>query len=295
MTPTDVLRRARDLWSRAWPLWSVRMSAFGAILTALAAATPDTLLQIWNALPADIVALVPAWIGRVVPTLLFLATIAVRLIPQKPAAERQSLWKSVSGKVAGKRAGGIAAAAIAMIASVIAVEGGYVNHPADPGGETNMGITKTVAVQAGYFGPMRTLPRSVAESIYYDRYLVAPGYAPLIAIDAAVTEELFDTTVNMGPGRPGRWFQLSINAGCGTKLTADGRVGPATIAAYKACQGRVGAATLCGVTIDRLDAYQRAEYERLVRVRPELRVFLRGWVTHRIGNVDKARCRAAAA
>ena len=71
-------------------------------------------------------------------------------------------------------------------------------------------------------------------------------------------------------------------------------VGPATIAAYKSCQGRVGAATLCRVTIDRLDAYQRAEYDRLVRVNPDLRVFHRGWVTHRIGNVDKSRCRAAA-
>jgi len=295
MTPTDAMRRARDLWSRAWPLWSVRMSALGAILTGLAAAAPDTLLQIWNALPAEVVALVPPSIGRVIPTLLFMATIAARLIPQKSAAERQSLWKSVSGKVKPKAAGGIVAAALLMISSVIAVEGGYVNHAADPGGETNMGITKQVAVAAGYAGPMRTLPRGVAESIYYDRYLVAPDYAALIPIDAAVTEELFDTTVNMGPGRPGRWFQLSINSGCGTKLTIDGRVGPATIASYKACQGRVGAATLCGVTLDRLDAYQRGEYDRLVRVNPDLRVFHRGWVAHRIGNVDKARCRAAAA
>lgn len=294
MTITDAMRRARDLWSRAWPLWSVRMSALGALLTALAAATPDTLLQIWNALPADILALVPASVGRVVPTLLFLATIAVRLIPQTPAAERQSLWKSVRGAVKPKAAG-IAAAALLMISSVIAVEGGYVNHAADPGGETNMGITKQVAVAAGYVGPMRALPRGVAESIYYDRYLVAPGYAPLIAIDAAVTEELFDTTVNMGPGRPGRWFQLAINSGCGTKLAIDGRIGPATIAAYHACQGRVGAANLCVATLDRLDAAQRGEYDRLVRVNPDLRVFRRGWIAHRIGNVDRRRCRARAA
>lgn len=295
MIITDAMRRARDLWLRAWPLWSVRMSALGAILTGLAAATPDTLLQIWNALPAEVLALVPASIGRIVPTLLFMATIAVRLIPQKSAAERQSLWKSVSGKVKPKAAGGIVAAAILMISSVIAVEGGYVNHAADPGGETNMGITKQVAVAAGYVGPMRTLPRGVAESIYYDRYLVAPGYAALIPIDAAVTEELFDTTVNMGRGRPGRWFQLAINSGCGTKLTIDGRVGPATIATYKACQGRAGAAKLCVATLDRLDAYQRGEYDRLVRVNPDLRVFHRGWVAHRIGNVDRARCRAIAA
>ncbi len=302
MTITDAMRRARDLWSRAWPLWSVRMSALGALLTALAAAAPDTLLQIWNALPAEILALVPASVGRVIPTLLFVATIAARLIPQEPAAERESvwqmvrrMWKSVRGAVKPKAAGGIVAAALLMISSVIAVEGGYVNHAADPGGETNMGITRQVAAAAGYVGPMRTLPRGVAESIYYDRYLVAPGYAPLISIDAAVTEELFDTTVNMGPGRPGRWFQLAINTGCGTTLTIDGRVGRATIAAYQACQGRVGAATLCVATLKRLDAAQRGEYDRLVRINPDLRVFHRGWVAHRIGNVDRRRCQAAAA
>jgi hypothetical protein len=72
-----------------------------------------------------------------------------------------------------------------MIAATIALEGGYVNHPADPGGETNMGITKKVARQNGYVGPMRTLPREIAEGIYYDDYIVAPGYEPLIEIERA--------------------------------------------------------------------------------------------------------------
>jgi lysozyme family protein len=86
-----------------------------------------------------------------------------------------------------------------MIAATIALEGGYVNHPADPGGETNMGITKKVAVNKGYVGPMRTLPREVAESIYYEDYIVAPGFEPLIAMNAPVVEELYDTASNMGP------------------------------------------------------------------------------------------------
>lgn len=295
MNLLDAPRRVRSLWLRAWPLWSVRMSALGAILTALAAAAPETLLQVWNGLPDDVVGVFPATIARVIPTLLFLATIVVRLIPQKPAAERQSLSKSSSGKVKAKAAGGLAAAAIAMIAAVISVEGGWVNHPADPGGETNMGITRKVAIARGYTGPMRTLPRDVAESIYYDQYLVAPGYAPLIAIDAAVTEELFDTTVNMGPRRPGGWFQEAVNASCGTRLTVDGKIGPATIGAFKACQVRIGAAKLCVSMLDRLDARQRGEYDRLVVANRQLKVFHRGWIAHRIGNVDRARCKAVKA
>jgi lysozyme family protein len=191
--------------------------------------------------------------------------------------------------VASKRK--ITAAALALILGVVAVEGGYVNDPRDPGGETNKGITKKVAVQNGYVGPMRTIPDEVVHSIYYARYLVEPGYEPLIAIDAAVTEELFDTTVNMGPARPGRWFQQSINAQCSAQLVVDGRVGPATVRAYTACQRQLGAAALCVATLDRLDALQRAEYARLVRVNPVLKRFHRGWVAHRIGNVDRRKCR----
>lgn len=186
------------------------------------------------------------------------------------------------------------AAAAAMIASVIAVEGGWVNHPSDPGGETNMGVTKRVAVANGYRGPMRTLPRSVAENIYYQQYLVTPGYAALIPIDAAVTEELFDTTVNMGPARPSRWFQESINTLCGTRLKVDGRVGAGTVSAFVACQGKAGAAALCVRMLDSLDGKQRDEYGRLVARNARLRVFYRGWVNHRVGNVDRRKCRGVA-
>lgn len=188
----------------------------------------------------------------------------------------------------------LATAAATMIGAVIAIEGGYVNHKADPGGETNMGITKRVAVQNGYTGPMRTLPRAVAQDIYYRQYLVGPGYAPLIPLDAAVTEELFDTTVNMGAPRPSRWFQLSINTLCGSQLPVDGRVGPATVSAFASCQSRLGATRLCIAMLDSLDARQRDEYGRLVRVNPRLQVFYRGWVAHRVGNVDRRKCSAAA-
>lgn len=190
--------------------------------------------------------------------------------------------------------GGIGAAAAAIIAATIAVEGGYVNHKADPGGETNMGVTKRVAVEHGYTGPMRTLPRDVAESIYFDSYLVKPGYAPLVELDAAVAEELFDTTVNMGAARPSLWFQQGVHAMCNAPIARDGRVGPATIAAYAECQQRVAPATLCRAMLDHLDLSQRAEYARLVRVNPKLRVFHKGWLTHRIGNVDRRKCGAVA-
>lgn len=184
----------------------------------------------------------------------------------------------------------IGAAALAIIAAAIALEGGYVNHSADPGGETNMGVTKVVAREHGYDGPMRTLPRDVAETIYFESYLVKPGYAPLVELDAAVTEELFDTTVNMGPARPSRWFQQGLNAMCSAKLAVDGQVGRGTVAAFASCQRAIGAFNLCVGMLDRLDDAQRAEYDRLVRVNGKLKVFHRGWIAHRIGNVDRRKC-----
>lgn len=184
----------------------------------------------------------------------------------------------------------IGAAALAIIGAAIALEGGYVNNKSDPGGETNMGVTVQVARENGYQGPMRTLPRDVAESIYYKRYLVGPGLEPLIALDAAVTEELFDTMVNMGPARPSRWFQQSLNDLCASRVLVDGAIGGKTIAAYTACQKAQGASTLCRRMLDSLDAKQRAEYARLVSANSKLKVFYKGWITHRIGNVDRANC-----
>jgi lysozyme family protein len=185
----------------------------------------------------------------------------------------------------------IPAMALTLIASVIAIEGGYVNHPSDPGGETNMGITKRIAVKHGYGGPMRTLPRSVAESIYYQSYLVKPGFAPLVHTDAAVTEELFEESVNMGPHWPSLWLQQSLDE-LGVKVIVDGHVGLQTIAAYSALQAVDGNATACVEMLDKLDGKQKARYDYLVRVNPRNLAFYKGWVAKRIGNVDRTKCRA---
>lgn len=204
--------------------------------------------------------------------------------------------RAIAAEDAPKRSRGrraIPAVALAMIAATITLEGGYVNHPADPGGETNMGITKKVAVNKGYVGPMRELPRDIAESIYYDDYIVAPGFEPLIPMNAPVVEELYDTGSNMGPQRPSRFFQQSINELCGTSIVPDGRVGPGTTAAFASCQNRLGAAAMCVSMLNKLDSKQKAEYERLVRVNPKLRIFLRGWIANRVGNVDRRKCEGA--
>jgi len=202
-------------------------------------------------------------------------------------AELKSKVSNLSGK---QKAAGGSLAALAMILGTIALEGGWVNDKDDPGGETNMGVTKTVAVQHGYTGPMKKLPEETAISIYYKSYLVKPGYEPLIAVNAPVAEELFDTAVNMGPNRPSRWFQQTINEVCNTKLTVDGQVGPGTREAFTKCQVTYGSTKMCITFLNKLDAKQEAEYERLIRNNPVLAKYRRGWLNNRVGNVPRSHC-----
>ena len=53
---------------------------------------------------------------------------------------------------------------------LIGHEGGYVNDPRDPGGETNWGITKRTAQANGYQGSMREMTREQAYKIYYSAF-----------------------------------------------------------------------------------------------------------------------------
>jgi lysozyme family protein len=81
---------------------------------------------------------------------------------------------------------------------VLVHEGGYVNHPKDPGGETNYGITRRTARAHGYTGSMRTIPMSKVREIY------RKGYWETIkgdALPAGLDYAVFDFAVNSGPGR----------------------------------------------------------------------------------------------
>ncbi len=85
------------------------------------------------------------------------------------------------------------------LSAVLAHEGGYVNHPADPGGETNYGITRRTARAHGYAGSMRSIPMSVVRAIYRKGFWDAMRCDELpVGIDYAV----FDFAVNSGTGSP---------------------------------------------------------------------------------------------
>lgn len=80
-----------DGWRQSWRLWSVRLSALGALLTGLALAAPDFLQSLWTGLPADLRALLPASVTHAVPMLIFGLTILARVVAQEvPKATSQA-------------------------------------------------------------------------------------------------------------------------------------------------------------------------------------------------------------
>lgn len=102
-------------------------------------------------------------------------------------------------------------------------EGGYTNHPNDPGGETNWGITIAVAHENGYVGSMQDMDQSVAKAIYAKKYWL-PAFDQL---PYPVAFQVFDAAVNSGVGQAVRWLQRSIG------VTDDGKLGPITLQAIQ--------------------------------------------------------------
>lgn len=104
-------------------------------------------------------------------------------------------------------------------------EGGFVEHPDDPGGATRWGVTEAVARANGYQGDMRELPIEVAKDIYRRRFWDAVRADDL---PDGVRYFVFDGAVNSGPVQSVKWLQRALG------ITDDGVVGPQTIAAAKA-------------------------------------------------------------
>ncbi len=195
---------------------------------------------------------------------------------------------------AGKTWASIAALIVAVVGSVVAVEGGYVNDPNDAGGETNHGITAAVARKNGYQGPMQALPIEKAREIYATTYVVAPGFDAVLAKSPAVGSKLVDIGVNAGQSRAARWFQQSLNdlsrGGRDFPMVAvDGAIGSRSMQTYTALDQRRGRVKACELTLKLLDGYQTAHYTALAKG-PANSSFLVGWLDHRIGNVPLSRC-----
>ena len=112
---------------------------------------------------------------------------------------------------------------------MLASEGGYVNHPSDPGGMTNLGVTKRVweewVGRESNEKEMRSLTPEMVEPLYKRKFWDAVRGDEL---PAGISYLIFDFAVNAGVGRSIKTLQSAVG------VTPDGGFGPMTMAAVQA-------------------------------------------------------------
>lgn len=150
-------------------------------------------------------------------------------------------------------------------------EGGYVNHSRDPGGMTNLGVTK--AVYDEFYETdadeqtMRGLTEKDVRPIYHQNYWMRCKCDELAT---GVDLMVFDIAVNSGPGTAGKIIQRVIGA------TVDGAIGPKTVAASQKMEPQ-----------DIIRAMEK-EREEFYRGLSTFDVFGKGWLKRNKHTADAA-------
>jgi lysozyme family protein len=143
---------------------------------------------------------------------------------------------------------------------LIGHEGGYVNHPTDPGGETKFGISKRSYPGEDIAG--MTLER--AKAIYLRDYW---GPAGCDAVPDGVKFDLFDMAVNSGIQRAVLTLQRAVGE------VEDGILGPRTLQAVQSMPAA------------RLRARFNAVRLRFITDLPTWPAFGKGWVRRIAANL----------
>ena len=145
-------------------------------------------------------------------------------------------------------------------------EGGYVDDPTDPGGETKFGISKR-----SYPGEnIRTLTVERARELYRRDYWDRLKLGQISAV--AIAGEIFDTAVNMGRQQATLIAQRAVNF-LGGAVAEDGIMGPGTLGALNYLAVKDAEALFrC------LNGEQYAVYKEIIEHRPLSQKYVRGWM-----------------
>ena len=153
-------------------------------------------------------------------------------------------------------------------------EGGYVNHPEDPGGMTNLGVTKRVYEEwVGYAVSEHTMQNLTEEDVapiykknYWDR---VKGDDLPEGLNLCV----FDFGVNAGTGRAAKYLQTMIGT------VVDGGIGPNTLRTLDEHVSLVGLQE----TIEQYQENRQRYYQKL----KTFETFGRGW-TRRVNETTQS-------
>jgi lysozyme family protein len=117
-------------------------------------------------------------------------------------------------------------------------------------------------------------------------YVVAPGFMRIAAINISIANELVDSGVNCGPGRPGKWLQRTLNllnrqAKLFADLEVDGVLGPQTqlallyVLEHRGLDGEK-------VILSALNCQQGSYYMEITENRAANEEFFFGWMLNRV-------------
>lgn len=157
---------------------------------------------------------------------------------------------------------------LSAVHKVLAHEGGHVDHPNDPGGETNWGISTRFLRGIGDQRDVEDLSEGDAIALYKEHFWNVLGLDGIG--DDTLAEKIFDIAVNMGNGWAGRLLQRALRA-TGYPVKEDGIVGAKTIQAANA------AIPQC--LLAALRSEQAGRYRELIAKNPSLGAFANGWNT----------------
>lgn len=172
-----------------------------------------------------------------------------------------------------------------MLDHLLKVEGGYTQHASDPGHQlrrskgdkydsycTNFGVTQYTL--SSYWGrqatmhEVKSLAVEEAREIYKYEYYKGPRINEL---EGELQPLVFDMSVNHGPKRAVKILQV-ICIKAGFALVADGKIGFKTISASNTCFQKMGSDMVNALVEERMRFY-----ENLVKKRPSLAIFMKGW------------------
>lgn len=141
-------------------------------------------------------------------------------------------------------------------------EGGLVDHPADPGGLTNFGISKRAYPHLD----IRNLTKAGAKVVYRRDYFDKPKLAQIA--DPGLQEQVFDVAVNSGPGRAFRFLHGVV----GTPEA------PFWTPALRAALAKISAPAQWQLLRDAYLAARVRFFQGLAARKPPMRAFLKGWL-----------------
>ncbi len=139
---------------------------------------------------------------------------------------------------------------------LVSHEGGYVNDPRDPGGETKFGISKRAYPALDIAALTLADAKAIYRRDYWDR-------AQCDRLPPGVAFDVFDAAVNSGIGQATRWLQRAVG------VADDGVAGPLTLAAVarlepEAVQARFSGHRLAFMTrLSTWDAFGRGWARRI--------------------------------